>query len=33
MAKGAPGDYVLENPIRHLNGLQARLLGDDVGAP
>jgi hypothetical protein len=33
MAKGTPGDYVLENPIRHLNGLQARLLGGDVGAP
>jgi hypothetical protein len=26
MAKGAPGDYFIENPIDHLNGLQARLL-------
>jgi len=35
MAKGAHGDYVVRNPISHLNGLQARLLdtnessGDD----
>ena len=26
MAKGACGDYFIENPIDHLNGLQARLL-------
>lgn len=32
MAKGAPGDYIVENPIRHLDGLQARLLGGDMGA-
>src|SRR5262249_50708272 len=25
MARGAHGDYFLENPIDHLNGLQARL--------
>jgi hypothetical protein len=25
MARGAPGDYFIENPIDHLNGLQARL--------
>jgi hypothetical protein len=29
MAKGAPGDYSIENPIDHLNGLQARLLDSD----
>ena len=28
MAKGAVGDYVVENPIQHLNGLAARLGGD-----
>ena len=26
MAKGAPGDYVVANPIAHLNGIAARLL-------
>ncbi len=26
MARGAHGDYFIENPIDHLNGLQARLL-------
>jgi hypothetical protein len=26
MARGACGDYFVENPIDHLNGLQARLL-------
>ena len=26
MAKGAPGDYVVTNPIAHLNGIAARLL-------
>jgi hypothetical protein len=26
MARGACGDYFIENPIDHLNGLQARLL-------
>jgi hypothetical protein len=26
MARGAHGDYFVENPIDHLNGLQARLL-------
>jgi hypothetical protein len=26
MARGACGDYFIENPINHLNGLQARLL-------
>jgi hypothetical protein len=25
MARGAPGDYFIENPIDHLKGLQARL--------
>jgi hypothetical protein len=30
LAKGAEGDYRIQNPISHLNGLQARLL--DVGA-
>jgi len=25
MARGVPGDYFIENPIDHLNGLQARL--------
>ena len=29
MARGARGDYFIENPIDHLNGLQARLLGRD----
>jgi hypothetical protein len=29
MARGAWGDYFLENPIDHLNGLQARLLDRD----
>jgi hypothetical protein len=29
MAKGAPGDYSIENPIDHLNGLQASLLDSD----
>jgi len=30
MARGAHGDYFIENPIDHLNGLHARLLdGDD----
>ena len=29
MARGACGDYVIENPIDHLNGLQAQLLGSD----
>jgi hypothetical protein len=29
LAKGAEGDYRIQNPIAHLNGLQARLL--DVG--
>jgi hypothetical protein len=33
MARGAGGDYFIENPIDHLNGLQARLLGGEVGAP
>jgi hypothetical protein len=28
MAKGAVGDYVVDNPIQHLNGLAARLGGD-----
>jgi hypothetical protein len=28
MARGACGDYFIENPIDHLNGLQARLLGE-----
>jgi hypothetical protein len=27
MARGGPGDYFIENPINHLNGLQAHLLG------
>jgi hypothetical protein len=31
MARGACGDYVIENPIDHLNGLQARLLDSDDG--
>jgi hypothetical protein len=30
MARGAHGDYFIENPIHHLNGLQARLLDSDV---
>ncbi len=29
MARGAYGDYFVENPIDHLNGLQARLLDRD----
>ena len=29
MARGAFGDYFIENPIDHLNGLQARLLDRD----
>ena len=29
MARGACGDYFIENPIDHLNGLQARLLDRD----
>jgi hypothetical protein len=29
MARGACGDYFIENPISHLNGLQARLLDRD----
>jgi hypothetical protein len=29
MARGAHGDYLIENPIDHLNGLQARLLDTD----
>ena len=29
MAKGRLGDYQVRNPISHLNGLQARLLGTD----
>ena len=29
MAKGACGDYFVENPIDHLNGLRARLLDRD----
>jgi hypothetical protein len=33
MVSGACGDYFIENPIDHLNGLQARLLDRDVGAP
>jgi hypothetical protein len=33
MISGACGDYFIENPIDHLNGLQARLLDRDVGAP
>src|SRR5262249_95621 len=32
MAKGAHGDYVVRNPISHLNGLQARLLDTDEGS-
>jgi hypothetical protein len=26
MAKGRPGDYHVQNPISHLNGLTARLI-------
>jgi hypothetical protein len=26
MAKGADGDYRIENPVTHLNGLQALLV-------
>ena len=29
MAKGAPGDYLVSNPIAHLNGLTARLINLD----
>ena len=29
MARGAHGDYFIENPIDHLNGLQARLIDRD----
>ena len=29
MARGARGDYFIEDPIDHLNGLQARLLNRD----
>jgi hypothetical protein len=29
MARGACGDYFIENPIDHLNGLQARILDRD----
>jgi hypothetical protein len=29
MARGAHGDYFIENPIDHLNALQARLLDGD----
>jgi hypothetical protein len=29
MTKGADGDYLVSNPIAHLNGLQARLLDGD----
>jgi hypothetical protein len=29
MARSAAGDYFIENPIDHLNGLQARLLDSD----
>ena len=29
MARGAHGDYFIENPIDHLNGLQARLIDSD----
>ena len=29
MVKGADGDYVVRNPVSHLNGLQARLLDTD----
>ena len=29
MARGPHGDYFIENPIDHLNGLQARLLDRD----
>ena len=32
MARGANGDYFIENPIDHLNGLQARLLNTDGGS-
>jgi hypothetical protein len=28
MARGAAGDYLVENPVEHLNGLEARLDGD-----
>jgi hypothetical protein len=28
MAKGAIGDYLVDNPIQHLNGLAASLGGD-----
>jgi hypothetical protein len=29
MARGAHSDYLIDNPIDHLNGLQARLLSDE----
>jgi hypothetical protein len=29
MARGGAGDYFIENPIDHLNGLQAQVLGSD----
>jgi len=29
MARGAHGDYLIDNPIDHLNGLQARLIDSD----
>ena len=32
MAKGAPGDYVVMNPIAHLNGIAARLLDANEAA-
>jgi hypothetical protein len=32
MARGAHGDYFIENPIDHLNGLQARLRDSDESA-
>jgi hypothetical protein len=32
LANGAAGDYFVENPIGHLNGLQALLLVSDEGA-
>ena len=31
MAKGMDGDYFLQNPIAHLNGLQARLCDSGTG--
>ena len=29
MARGAHGDYFIEHPIDHLNGLQARLIDNN----